>query len=60
MAWHQPLISIVALMQIACVVLWTQNAMSDIKDTQKNVQEYVIFLNVADNFPQFLGYPRLH
>ena len=44
MAWHQPQ-NYFDLMQLSCVMLWKkiQLAMSEIKDTQWNVQEYVIF-----------------
>ena len=41
------------LMQLSCAVLRTKNVISEIKYTQQNVQECVIFQIVAYNPPQF-------
>ena len=46
MACHQQQTSFVTLIQLSRVVLWAENAISNFgfKDTQENIQEYIIFI----------------
>ena len=45
MAWHQPQINMVILMQLPCVVLWTTNGIFNVqkKDIHRNLQKCIIF-----------------
>ena len=50
MAWYQPQTSIVNLMQLSNVVLWTKQEMCEIKDTQKMYRNVYSFIS-SPKFP---------